>query len=351
MGPMTSRRLQALLAASVVVAAACGEVVEPEAFALPVTTQSTVVASGASSVEAPPGVGSPDVTALAANFVPQRPPGYVPEVLISTDEEILLAGSPDEIEPLWGSFADLGSLRVVDDLLGGLVVERPGTEREVLWVPDAGAETDLIATSARLLDVGYDGAAFAVIETAGVLEQVRLVDKERTPFLTLTEEEQVLALSASGNLHAVVVADEQCGSLRFLDTAGAEVDVPGPGEPACPVPRLPFYVAVALSPDAGAVAYTEVTYRDDGLENATELVVRDIGSGAEYFRRRIGEDGDRITALTFDGDRVAYVRTTSDNETVSLLQIASRSLEEPVTLPEDASINSISFARLGLARS
>lgn len=352
---MRPPRLLALMAAASVVAAACGEVVEPEGF-----STSTVVAAigdgtGASSVELPPlGEEPPPVTLVAPNFVPQRQVGYIPDVLISTDTQILIAGEAGDAQPLGGAYADIPSLRAVDDLLGGLVFQRPGEAGEVLWLSGEGAAAQVVADTVDLLDVGYSGAGFAVVQTDRQLEQIRLVDAERTVLHLLADDEEVLALSASGGLHALAIADDQCGELRFFDLEGAPIELRGPGEALCPVPRRPYFGSVALSPDGGAMAYTIVSYRGDGLESGTELVVRELASGRAYFRRKIGEDGDRITDLTFDGDRVAYVKAPTDAATngavVTVLELATGAQERTIEFDESVNrINSISFARLPLA--
>ncbi|MEL7207775.1 MAG: hypothetical protein AAGK32_06015, partial [Actinomycetota bacterium] len=349
-GPMHPPRLLALLAASSVLAAACGEVVEPEGF-----STSTIVAAiddgtGASSVELPlAGSDEPPVTLVAPNFVPQRQVGYIPDVLISTDTEILIAGVDGDAQSLGGAYADIASLRAVDDLLGGLVFQRPGEAGEVLWLSGEGAAAQVVADTVDLLDVGFSGSGFAVVQTDRQLEQIRLVDAERTALHLLADDEEVLALSASGGLHALAVADDDCGELRFFDLEGAPIELQGPGEALCPVPRRPYFATVALSPDGAAMSYTVVSYREDGLESGTELVVRDLASGRAYFRRKIGEDGDRITDLTFDGDRVAYVKTNAEAAAVNILEVAVGAQEQTIELDESVGrINSISFARLPL---
>ena len=41
---------------------------------------------------------------------------------------------------------------------------------------------------------------------------------------------------------------------------------------------------MALSADGRQLAYTMITYRDDGIEAATEVLVRDLATGAACFR-------------------------------------------------------------------
>ncbi|MDH3683300.1 MAG: hypothetical protein OEV40_25535, partial [Acidimicrobiia bacterium] len=289
-------------------------------------------------------------------FVPSRPPDYLPEVLISSDLQ-LLAASPTEVRPLVGPFAGLAADRAVDDLLGGLVVQEPDAEGagpgDVVWYRAEGGEPMVIdQAGAELLDVGYVGGSPAAVVLVGSdqVDRIRLVDNERTLMVTLEDEEQVLDLSASGGFHALVLANDRCGDLRFYAADGTRIDLNGPGEPDCIVPRRPAYGAVGLSPDAGAVVYTDVSYRDDGIEIATELVARELPSGTEYFRAKIGDDGDRITALSFDGERVAYLRQSETGVAVAVVDLSTEA-ETLIPLDADIVVDSVSFARLPLARS
>ena len=60
------------------------------------------------------------------------------------------------------------------------------------------------------------------------------------------------------------------------------------------------------------VAYTERTYRSDGLVASTDVVIQPLGDAQEDLRITVGGAGDAISSLTFDGVRVAFVRTPSD---------------------------------------
>lgn len=347
MAPRASLRLLAFLALA---GTACGEIVEPDGFSIATSTTVGLAESGASSVEAP---GSGEVVTgspLTATFVPVRPDTYVPEVLISTTQAVLLASGAG-VQVLDGNFAGSGTTKAVDDLLGGLVVQRGADGGEVIWLPAQGEEPAVLdEDGAVLLDVGYvDGSPFAVVLADDELEQIRLADTERTPLLTLGEEEQVIGLSASGGLHALALANERCGELQFYDTTGTRLDLNGPGEPDCPVPRRPAYGAVALSPDGAALVYTVVTYRNDGIEVGTEIVARELSSGTIYFRRKIGEDGERITALSFDGQRVAYLLRSPDTSSVAVLELTGERQETSIELAGASAVASISFARLPLA--
>lgn len=347
LGPMVRWLPAPVLLSSVLLVASCGEITEPEGFSVPPSTTEP----GAEGADNGANPQADEAEGLGQNptnsFVPRPPAGYVPTVLIGTSEAVLSAG-PDGLSPLAGAFGDLGALRVVDDLLGGVVVQEGGAAGEVLWYPASGEEPLVIDDrGADLLDVGFsDGSAYAVVLVDDIsVESVRLVDNVRTELLTLDEEEEVLGLSASGGLQALVVSDDRCGSLRFLSAAGALVELAGPVSPACPVPRRPAFGAVALSPDAGAVVYTDVSYRDDGIEIATDLVAIDLGTAGEFFRAQIGADGEQITALSFDGSRVAYLTQAGDGSSVTIVDFVGGSQTIPLAGTEGSEIDSISFAR------
>ena len=277
----------------------------------------------------------------------------MPEVLISTDQAVLLAGL-DGVRVLDGTFARVRTARAVDDLLGGLVLEQGENGGEVVWLAAQGEEPVVLdVEGAQLLDVGYtEGSPTAVVLVdEKQIDQIRLVDNVRMPLAVLGDDEQLLALSSSGALHAVAIANERCGDLRFYRADGSLIDLNGPGEPACIVPRRPVYGAVALSPDGGALVYTVVRYRDDGIEVTTELVARELSTGSDYFRRQIGQDGDRITALSFDGERVAFLRQSIDGASANVLDLADNSPETPIDLLGATLIDSVSFTRLPLADS
>lgn len=349
---MSRRSSSGALLASALFVASCGEIVEPEGFAIDVPTSllATNAAEGApdqASEEQVPGVTT------TTNFVP-RTPNYVPEVLISADQ-VVLAAAGGQVRPLEGLFGDLETSRAVDDQLGGLVVQRVDTSGgpgEVIWLPAQATEPTVIDDSgAQLLDVGYvegSPSAFVLVDDR-VVDRIRLADDERISVVTLREGDDLLGLSASGGLYAIVVSNERCGDLQFYNADGDLIDLNGPGEPDCIVPRRPAYGAVALSPDRGAVAYTVVRYRDDGIEVSTDLMVRDLGTGIDYIERSIGEEGDQITALSFDGERVAYLKTSTEDRSVILVQLSPEEVEGTIDLPEAGTVESVSFTRNPLA--
>jgi hypothetical protein len=278
-------------------------------------------------------------------------------VLISSDREVLAADATG-VTPLSAPFGARPAAIALDDFLGGLVVQEaaagaaPG-RGSVIWLRAEGGDPVVVdEDGGELLDVGYvDGSPTAVVlADEDQVDRIRLVDDERTAVLSLGEEEELLDLSASGSLHAVVIRNDRCGDLRFYAADGIEIDLNGPGEPNCIVPRRPGYGAVALSPGGGAIAYTEVSYRDDGIEVMTELVARELSTGVEYYRGKIGEDGERITALSFDGDRVAYLRKSEGDTSAAVLDLRTEQ-EVPIDLSGLVGVDSVSFARLPLAGS
>lgn len=351
---MPPRPALALIVLAALTAASCGEIPEPEGFTIATATTARE-ASDATAVVEEAATEVRSAAPVTTEFVPTRDEDYVPEVLIST-ASALLSADGDGLRPLGGSYAGLSTARAVDDLLGGLVVEHHplgdlDEQREVIWYPAQGKEPVIVDDAgARLLDVGYVGGSPTAVVLVGAvqIDRIRLVDNERTPMITLGESEELLSLSASGGFNAMVLANEQCGDLRFYTADGTLIDRNGPGEPNCIVPRRPAYGAVALSPAGGAMVYTAVRYRDDGIEVRTDLVARELDSGDEYYRRTIGRDGDRITALSFDGERVAYLRQSDTVTAVSVLDL-SADTETPIDLEGVGVVDSISFARLPLA--
>jgi len=351
-------RLTLGMAALLFVAAACGEIPEPDSFAI--ATPSTIDVAGAPEDETaeiePEEVVSADAASTAQN-VPSRPPGYVPELLISSDSAILVAG-PDSLAPLAAPFGTVSAASAVDDFTGGLAVQAtadgaasgPGS---VLWLRAEGGDPVVVdEEGALLLDVGYvDGAPTALVSVGqDQIDRIRLLDEERETLLVLGDEEELVDLSASGGLNAIVVRNDRCGDLRFYSADGSEIDLNGPGEPDCIVPRRPAYGAVALSPDGGAIAFTEVSYRDDGIEVATDLVAQELSTGTEYYREQIGEDGERITALSFDGDRVAYLRK-SEGETSAVVTNLTTTEVNLIDVSGIVGVDSLSFARFPVAGS
>ncbi len=330
-------------------AAACGEVGEPYLGA-EVTVASTVV--GAEIQQSGPVTDTVVDGAASESVLPPRDPGYVPSLVIGSDTGIA-SGSIDRLALLEPPLGELGATRIADDLFGGLVVQVP--DQGVLWFPAEGAEAATIReTGFRLLDVGYLGGTSEalVLGESRVVERVRLVDLEvAEPIVELAESDQLVDFSAAGGLYVLAIADDQCGRIDFVNSAGDPVSIRGPVPAECPVPRRATYTLLDLSPDGDALAYAEVTYRSDGVEATTQLVGIELSSSTELFRIDVGGAGDRISSLTFDGRRVAFVRTPLEGLEREVVQIDAlvdgETLEVSVTSPDDGPLT-LTYARLPL---
>ncbi len=327
--------------------ASCGEI-EPPYLGAEITVESTVPTDSAAGAEA---AVSEDVPAAVQpqSVLPPRDPGYVPVVVLGATDGIL-SGDVATLGRLAAPLGTLGTTRLSDDLFGGLVVE--SVDGGVLWFPAEGAEADVLRESgSRLLDVGYlDNTSEALVLTEGVIERIRLVDLEAQPVATVPESDQILDFSAAGGLYAIAYGDEQCGRIAFLNSAGAPVNISGPVVSECPVQRRATHTLLDLSPDGDALAYTEVSYRPDGVEAETVLVGRELTSSAELFRLPIGTAGDRISSLSFDGRRVVFVRTPLEGgqNTVVIVEAVALDPLEEVAVPRAAAPLSVTFARLPL---
>jgi hypothetical protein len=339
-----------LALAIALLAPACAELTPPAAYSP--TTSSTVVAdpqgSGETVEETPTEAPEP-----IAEFVPTAAPGYVPSLLVAANRPVFAVDGLDSL-PLAGNLAGLQALRVFDDLGGGVVVQR--SDGSVDYLLSQG-RTDLLLepSDALLLDVGFWGASpRAFVRSApGRVDWIQLVTEEqgryeRRTHFELAEAEEIVDFSASRDIQAVIVKGEGCGQIRFYNADGQQLALPEPPPPPCTFPGRPSFGSVALSPDGGAVAYTIVTYRDDGTEQVTELAARELLSGQAIFNRRIGENLDAISSLTYDGKRVAYVRSSGGDESVTLLDLTDGSSELAVDLLGATDIHSVAFTRIPL---
>lgn len=351
--PTPARALIVALTMAMILAAGCAELERPEGFSQSPTTSVAIGEGQVFDGE------EQELTAEAEvvdNFVPSPPADYQPQAIVAAFPVSLLAG-PTGSTPLADPLADVDAARIVDDLGGGLVVEQVGGP--VLHYQSEQEPREVAQTGAELLDVGFWGGsprAFVKVDEDEV-DWVQLVSEqeseelERQNHFQLPAGETIVDLSASRDIQAVAVSDDECGTLRFYGDTGTDLALPGPEDPECTFPGRPTYGAVALSPDGGAVAYTIITYRGDGTEAATELVVRELIAEEPFFpRRRIGEDLDRITSLSFDGSRVVYVKESDDDVSVTLLTlIGANGRETPIALGDAEQVRSVSFARLPLA--
>lgn len=350
-------RLITLLVAAAAVVAACGELTPPEAYA---PSTSTTLADGVEQQIDSQVEEAPDVVERVDEFVPPPPPDYVPTLLVSGGN-YLLGAREVEVEPegtvgsaslpLTGDLATLATERAVDDLGGGLIIQETGGP--IVYRPALGDPEVLTESGARLLDVGYwDGSPRAFVEVSpGKVDRIQLVSEPGSELLQQThfeleEDQQIVSFSASRDLQAVIIQDAQCGQLWFFNAQGSRLGLPQPEAPECVFPGRPTFGAVALSPDGGAIAYTIVTYRGDGSEAATALFAREIFPEDRLFaNRKIDEVGDAITAIAFDGERAAYLRSADDQQFVTVLDLTVENSEVAVDLLDVGTVRSVSFAR------
>ena len=367
MNSRSTWRLAGALIGFGMVSAACGELTQPAAFAP--TTSSTLVAD-AEQETSPEVEEVPGLATGVDEFVPSPAASYIPSLLISgptavfsVDDGGLVDDGATEDDgvsaALTGPLADLQTTRVVDDLGGGLVSQE--VTGEIIYRPSQGAEEILSPAEAGdvLLDVGFwDGSPRALVQVGErQVDWIQLIterpgaERERQIHIELAEDEEIVALSASRDLQAVIVQDRACGELRFFDSEGRLIPLEGPEPPPCELNGFPVYGAVALSHDGGAVAYTLVSYRGDTTEAGTDLVARELIAGSEaFFGRRIGEAGDSIASLAFDGQRTAYLRNSDVAQSVTLLNLVDGA-ELPVDLTEVGEASSVSFARIPVSPS
>jgi len=334
-----------LVLAAALVASACAEIGEPY-LGEGVSAPSTTVAEEETAEDASSDAEEVVSANVSAVFSPPRPEGYVPAVLASLGTRLVVADG-ETIVDLGDRFPGGATARVVDDYLGGLVAQL--ANGVVQWLPaDGAAPTQITNGDGRLLDVGFIDDTLAVqvfLEVPGGIDQIKLVDGQREAFTRFVEGASVVAFSASNGIQAVALGDDLCGSLAFYNTSGQRIDLGGPGEPACPVPRRPRFGAVAMSPGGDAVAYTEVSYRDDGLPASTVVTVLELATGAVLFESDLGAPGEQIESLSYDGRRLAFMRTGEQGREVGLIEVASQT--EVVVEGLDG-VQGVSFARLPL---
>ncbi len=321
---------------------ACAEIGEPylgEGVSAP---SSTLVAEAEDEA-----VGEEVISAnVSSVFSPPRPDGYIPGVLASLGTNLVLVEG-ETITDLGQRFPGAPIERVVDDFLGGLVAQLEGDV--VQWLPADGAVPTLVsAGNGGLLDAGFIDDTLAVqvfVEVPGGIDRIKLVDGEREAFTRFDEGAFVVAFSSSNGIQAVAIGDEACGSLAFFNTSGQRVDLGGPADPACPVPRRPTFGAVAMSPGGDVVAYTEVTYREDGLPASSVLTVLELESGTVLFSDTVGAPGEQIDSLSYDGRRVTFLRTGESGREVGLVTVADK---VETIIPGLVGVQDVGFVRLPL---
>lgn len=343
MSPIRPRLLLALALVTSLGASACAEIGEPYLGERVSATSSTVVEETGEDDPVDQEVVAADVSAV---FSPPRPDGYVPGLIASLGTNLVLVEGETVID-LGQRFPGASTERVVDDFLGGLVAQLEGDI--VQWLPADGAAPTLVtAGDGALLDAGFIDDTLAVqvfVEVPGGIDRIKLVDGERETFTQFDEGAFVVAFSSSNGIQAVAIGDDACGSLAFFNTSGQRVDLGGPPDPVCPVPRRPHFGAVAMSPGGEVVAYTEVTYREDGLPASSVLTVLELASGTVLFSDTVGAPGEQIESLSYDGRRVAFLRTGETGREVGLVTVA----DQVETLVAGlVGVQDVGFARLPL---
>ncbi len=296
---------------------------------------------------------APSPVAAVPVFSPPRPEGYIPSLLIVAQEEVSVRDSTAigfaDQAPL-DLVLDGGAETVVDDFFGGLVVglNNEETGRSIVWLrADDSAPAPIVTGDERLLDVGFIDSTLQahalVASSPQLIERVPLGEGERAILVQLSEPQSLIDLSASEGLHALSIADANCGAVLFFDSSGEEVAIGGPGVPPCAVGRRPAYGAIALSPDAARIAFTLRTYRSDGVVATTELVVQELGTDVVVFSQQIGGPGENVDNLTYDGSRLVFTR--EGPELIEVIQLESTADAEEQLVSISAEPSSVVFAR------
>ncbi len=333
-------RLAALLGV-VLTAAACAEVGQPYVGATPTTELAGEELPVAE--EAPVEATATDETVPAAEEfqAPQAPADYLPDLLVAA-EAVWLG-------PLqsWKELDGVIGTTAVDDLFGGLVTQdangtvrwyRPGQPEPDIVPTPPGNLVGVIAVSASPAAIVADGQD---ISLANLLGPEGTLGGEATTVATLAEGDELLGYSSRAGLQALALSDEQCGSVR-LQRLDGDVLAAGPAVPECPVPRRPEVTDVALGPDGTQLAFTQISYRDDGVVAETEVVVLELASGVETFRSPLAGPSESVNGLAFDGSRVAVSVSGPERSVVVLANIAGG---DPVVRDLE-SVTSVRFARL-----
>lgn len=281
-------------------------------------------------------------------FAPSRSDDYTPVVLASTGTGTVTIDADGTIFSLGPLFGGAEIERSVDDYFGGIVAQLEGSV--VQWLPANTNQAQLVSrANGSLLDAGFLDASLALqvfISVPGGIDRIKLVDGEREPFTRLADGETLIDFSSSNGIQAMAIRDDDCGALRFLNASGQQVDLRGPETRDCPVKRRPRFGAVAMSPDGGAVAYTEITYRGDGLPASTQLIAIEISTSALLLSQQVGGPGEQIESLSYDGRRFSFLRTGESGRELAMLALS----EGGETIVEGLDeVRFVSFARLPLA--
>ncbi|NNF56526.1 MAG: hypothetical protein HKN03_19025 [Acidimicrobiales bacterium] len=379
-----------LLAMALLLPTACGSLGEPYLGSFPTSStpqeQDSALATGIED-----GQDSTSESAVAA--LPPRPSDYVPSIVVITDAGIAvvdrslgtgidrfdparllaLQPEPDATEPVEGITTTSTSTTTTttapqenddvadepavlrqesdfthakDDLFGGLVAQK--IDGDVLWFPGTGGELRRVGVDgAELMEIGYSlGTPEALTQRAGQIFRTRLVDNESLVFAALEPGEELLDISSAGGVVAVAVSDPQCGSVSFYSGEGMKLAIDPFDTLGCEQPGRPAVGGVAMSPDGEAVAYTVISYREDGVELATELKAVELTSGAEILSVPIGNSGDVIESIAFDGITAVLLRRSSATSEVVVVDAVS---SEVLDVSAIGTPRAVSFARLPLS--
>lgn len=233
-----------------------------------------------------------------------------------------------------------------DDLFGGIVAQT--TDGSVVWFPGTGGGPRVVETEdGRLFDVGYvAGTPEAITERAGQVTRTRLVDNEALVLTGLAAGAEMVDLSSAGGVVALATSDTECGDVRFLSGEGEELAIDPFDDLTCDRAARPTIGSVGMSPDGEALAYTIVTYREDGVEQSTTLRAVELTSGAEIIDAEVGGSGEAVSSLAFDGVSAVMVRRSSARSDVIQVDAIGIGVIE---LPGIANPRGVTFARLPLS--
>lgn len=379
----SSRRSLLAIVACLITATACGSLGEPYLGSFP--TSSVPSAVDQANTETAADRTNPTIAA-AVLALPPRPAGYLPSLVVvgtqglfvvdrsSVDGSVRLEparrlrlGETEEETPdpaitettasgfttstqstTTTSVQQTGPAYTIaiDDLFGGIVAQT--TTGEVVWYPGTGGGPRTVEIEDdRLIEVGYTvGTPEVITERAGQLTRTRLVDNESLSFTELDAGTELIDLSSAGGVVAVATGDAECGAVRFLSGEGEELAIDPFEDEVCDRSARPTIGSVGMSPDGEALAYTIVTYREDGVELSTTLRAVELTSGAEIITAEVGGSGEVVSSVAFDGVTAVMVRRSSARSEVLMVDAQGTQV---VPVDEIPVPRAVTFARLPLS--
>ena len=385
-------RVRSLVLFLSMVAAACGSLGEPYLGSFP-TSSVPEQADGGSGNGNADGTGTTLPGQVATEALPPRPSDYVPSIVVLTPDRVgvieripgperfsefrpltLFQTPGDEADPTTtnvpttidadDSGEDDGDTNITttattepaeplltwtrarDDLFGGLVLQ--AATGEIRWFPGTGGGVREVVADGRFVDVGYSaGTPEVLTERAGQIIRTRLIDNESTVLTALEPGQELIDLSSSGGIVAIATRDEACGSVDFVAGDGTPLTINPFGTLVCLQSARPTVGAVAMSPDGEAVLFTVVEYRSDGVELETDLFAVELTTGADILAQPVGESGDVVTSLAFDGSTAVALRRSSAGNEVIVVDAES---VEVIDLDESVGVpRAVTIARLPLS--